>query len=224
MRSSIIAQLVWKDWRLQRLQISITIVWGAAALTIVAWGSQNALVVGGILFFIPLILMAHILPLAGIGNERKKQNLAFLMSLPISSIQYTTSKLISGLVMFVIPWVTLVSAAVLLVEIRGVVPRGGIPVLLILALMPFLGFCLITGAALVGETEAWGIAANVFCSSSYGLAWYFLTQIPSLTVPAEGPVPVWNSTALSILAGEVVVSLLLLSVTYFLQSRKRDFV
>lgn len=224
MRGSVVGQLIWKDWQLSRLPIVFTIVWGAAALAVVPWGGQNTRVVGGVLFFIPLILMAHILPLAGTGNERKKQNLAFLMSLPISAIQYTTSKLISGLAIFMIAWLTLVSAAVLLVEIRGVVPRGSIPVLLILALMPFLGFCLITAASLVGETEGWGIAANVFCSCTYGLAWYFMTQTPSLMIPANGPVPVWNSTARSIVAGEVVIGVLLLALTYFLQSRKRDFV
>jgi len=224
MRGSVVGQLIWKDWQLGRMSILITIVWGAAALAIVPWGGQNNRVVGGVLFFIPLILIAHMLPLMGIGSERKKQNLAFLMSLPVSFIQYTTSKLISSLVIFLIPWVTMVSAAVLLVEVRGVVPRGSIPVLLILALMPFLGFCLITGAALVGETEGWGIAANVFCSSTYGLAWFFMTQVPSLMVPAQGRVPVWNSTELSILAGEIAVGVLLLGLTYFLQSRKRDFV
>jgi hypothetical protein len=224
MRDSVVGQLIWKDWQMQRVPILITIVWGAAALAIAPWGGVNNRVVGGVLFFIPLILMGHMLPLGGIGNERKKQNLAFLMSLPVSFIQYTTSKLISSLVIFLIPWVTLVSAAVLLVEVRGVVPHGSIPVLLILSLMPFLGFCLITGATLVGETEGWGIAANVFCSSTYGLAWFFMTQVPSLMVPANGAVVVWNSTELLILASEIVVSLLLLGLTYFLQSRKRDFV
>jgi len=224
MRESVVGQLVWKDWRLQRPQIVIVLAWGAAALTIVRWGHQNTLVVGGVLFFIPLILLAHILPLAGVGNERKNQNLAFLMSLPISSIQYTSSKLISSLLIFLVPWLTLVSAAVVLVETRGVVPRGVIPSMLILAMMPVLGFCLILCAVLVGETEGWGIAANVFCSSTYGLAWFFMTQLPGLMGPAQGPVPVWNSTALTILGSEVSAAVLLLGLTYFLQSRKRDFV
>jgi len=224
MRGSVVRQLIWKDWQFGRMGILIVMVWSATALAIVPWGGLNSLVVGGVLFFIPLILMAHILPLAGIGNERKKQNLAFLMSLPISAMQYTTSKLISSLLLFLIPLVTMVSAVVLLVEIRGILPGGWIPVLLILALMPFVGFCLITAATLVGETEGWGIAANVFCSSTYGLAWFFMTQTPSLMGPAKGTVPVWNSTAVSILAGEVTVGLMLLGLTYFLQSRKRDFV
>jgi hypothetical protein len=224
MKGSVVGQLIWKDWRLQRDQIFFTIAAGAIALAIVQWGGQTPIVVGGVFFFIALILVGHMLPLAGIGNERKKQNLAFLMSLPISSIQYTTAKLISNVVMFLIPWLTLVIAAVLLIETRGILPHGAIPVLLILAFLPFLGFCLITGAVLVSESEGWGIAANVFCSSTYGLAWYFISQIPALMEPSKGASPVWNATALKILAVEVALIPLMLGLTYFFQSRKRDFV
>jgi hypothetical protein len=38
------------------------------------------------------------------------------------------------------------------------------------------------------------------------------------------PVVVWNSTILKILGTELVLIPLLLGVTYFVQSRKRDFV
>src|SRR5215471_12884536 len=127
MRVSVVGQLIWKDWRLQRDQIFFTIAAGAIALAIVQWGGQTPIVVGGVFFFIALILIGHMLPLAGIVNERKKQNLAFLMSLPISSIQYTTAKLISSVVMFLIPWLTLIIAAVLLIQTRGILPHGAIP-------------------------------------------------------------------------------------------------
>jgi ABC-2 type transport system permease protein len=223
-KRSVIGQLIWKDWRLQRAQIFVTIAAGTIALSIVQCGGEVPMVVGAVFFFIALILVGHMLPIVGIISERKKQNLAFLMSLPVSSIQYTTSKLISSLVMFLIPWLTLVGSAVLLIEMRGLIPRGAIPVLLILALLPFVAFSLITGAALIGETEGWGIAANVFCSSSYGLVWYFIARVPELMVPAQGHSPVWNSTVLTVLASEGAVVLLILGVTFFLQSRKRDFV
>ena len=164
------------------------------------------------------------LPFGGIVNERKNKNLAFLISLPITPIQYTTSKLISNVVMFLIPWLTLVPAAVVLIEVRGMIPRGSIPILLILSFLPFLGFCLITGASLVGESEAWSIWSNVFCSSTYGLTWYFLTQIPGLMINAQKAAPVWDSTVLSMLGGEAAMVLVMLGLTYFFQSRKRDFV
>ena len=59
-------------------------------------------------FFIALIMVGSYAAVGGIVNERKKQNLAFVMSLPISSIQYTTSKLVSSTGMFLVPWLTLV--------------------------------------------------------------------------------------------------------------------
>jgi hypothetical protein len=65
------------------------------ALGVVLRGGEGPIVAGTVWFFIALILVGTMLPISGIVNERKKQNLAFLMSLPVSSIQYTTAKLIS---------------------------------------------------------------------------------------------------------------------------------
>jgi hypothetical protein len=223
-KGSIVFQLIMKDFRLHRTQILVSIGAGAVALAVFQAGSEPAAVVGSVFFFIALILVSAMLPIAGIVNERKKQNLAFLISLPVSSIQYTTSKLISTLVMFSIPWLTLVTAAALLIESRRGIPHGTIPLLFILALLPFIGCCLMIFAALVGESEGWGIAANVFCSSTYGLTWYFISRIPEVMKYAPGPVPVWNSTVLSILGCEVGICILLLGLTYFFQSRKRDFI
>jgi ABC-2 type transport system permease protein len=223
-RGSVIGQLILKDWRLYRGLILFSIAGGAIALAVIQRGGETAFVVGTVWFFIALILVGHILPIGGIVGERKNQNLAFLMSLPISSIQYATAKLVSTLGMFLIPWLTLVTVAVLLIETRGLAPRGFIPSLLILAFLPFVGFCLITGAALIGETEGWAIAANVFCSSWYGLAWFFLGRIPAVSANAMEPKPVWNSTVLKILSAELGLIVLILALTYYLQSRKRDFV
>ena len=96
MRGSVVGQLILKDWRLQRTQIAGSIVGGGLALGLITRATETAVVVGTICFFISIILVGTMLPLAGILNERKNHNLAFLMSLPVSSIQYTTSKLVSS--------------------------------------------------------------------------------------------------------------------------------
>lgn len=224
MMGPVVRQLIVKDWYLYRPQILFTMLGGAIALAISQWGTEPAMVVGTVFFFIALIMAACMLPLTSIGNERKKQNLAFVLSLPVSPIEYTTAKLIANLGMFLIPWLTLVCAALLLIETRGMIPRGVIPMMVILAFLPFVGFCLITGTVLVGETEGWGIAANVACNSSYGLVWYFMTRVPALMANANRPVPVWNSTVVAVLGSEFGLVLSILGVTYFLQSRKRDFI
>ena len=224
MTNSIVWQLILKDWRLNRLLLLLSIAAGLIALGLVLRGGEGPIVVGAVWFFIALILVGSMLPMSGIVNERKKQNLAFVMSLPVSSIQYTTAKLISTVGMFLAPWLTLLIAAVVLIETRGIVPPGAIPIAIILAGMPFVGLCLMTGAALVGESEGWGVAANVACNSSYGLVWYFMTRIPGLMADVKSPVPVWNPTVLKFLVGELGLIVLILGLTFFIQSRKRDFV
>jgi ABC-2 type transport system permease protein len=224
MTGSVVGHLILKEWRLHRLQVLVSIAAGAFALTITQLGGEGPMLVGIVWFFIALILIGTMLPIASIVNERKKQNLAFLMSLPISAIQYTTAKLVSTVGMFLVPWLTLVICALLLIETRGIVPRGAIPMSLILAALPFVALCLLMGAALVGESEGWGIAANVACNSSYWLVWYFLSRIPALMDNVKGPVRVWNSAALTILGSEFGLIALILGLTFYLQSRKKAFV
>lgn len=224
MRGSVVRQLILKDWRLHRLQIWLSIAVGVGALAVFQHGGEVPLVLGSVWFFVALIVLGSMLRVSAIVNERKKQNLAFLMSLPLSSIQYTTAKVISTAAMFLVPWLMLLISALVLIETRALVPRGAIPMVFILALMPVIGFCVISGMALVGESEGWGIAATVVCNSSYGVVWYLFTRVPSLTADWTGHVAVWNSTVLRILSSEVGLIVLVVGLTFFFQSRKRDFV
>jgi ABC-2 type transport system permease protein len=224
MRGSVTRRLILKDWRLQRLQVILCMIGGAIALAVGQLGGETSMVVGGTWFFVALICVGCMLPVSTIVNERKKHNLPFLMSLPISPFQYSTAKLVSTVGIFVVPWLALLIAAALLVETSGTIPHGTIPLILILATLPLVGFCFITGTALVSESEGWSIAATVVCNSSYGLTWYFMTRIPGLMTEAKGPVAVWSPTALGILAVEFALIALSLGLSFYLQSRKRDFI
>jgi ABC-2 type transport system permease protein len=221
---AVIKLLVLKDWQLHRAQIFITIILGAVALTTLLLKREAVTVVGSVSFFIALILIGCMLPATNILNERKKQNMPYVMSLPITSVDYTTAKLAGTLGMFLIPWVTLLLAAVWLIAIKSVMPHGVIPMALILLTLPFVGFSLITALTLIGETEGWSIAGNVVCNSSYGLIWYFITQTPSLMKDLGSPHAVWNSAVVRFLASEFALIGVILVVTYYVQSRKRDFI
>ena len=174
--------------------------------------------------FIALVLVGCLLASSNILNERKRQTLPFMMSLPISSIQYTTSKLVGTVVMFMIPWLTLLIAMIWLIAVKGVLPHGLIPLTVIILMLPFVGLCGITAMTLVGETEGWSIAGNVIFNSSYSLVWPFMMRIPALMRDVQGNHAVWNSTVLTVLAIEFGAIVLILAVTYYLQSRKRDFI
>src|SRR5215472_311827 len=115
MRGSVIKQLVRKDWLLHLPLILPCIGVGLVALLILQIGGEVAGVLGSVWFFIAMIITASMLPMSAIVNERKKQTLAFVMSLPVSSIQHTAAKLISTIFIFFVPWLILVAGAVIMI-------------------------------------------------------------------------------------------------------------
>lgn len=225
MKSNVVLRLILKDWRLQRRMIILSIVAGVIALAVLRIGGLTPVVIGAVFFFISMIFCACLLPITNIVNERKKQTLPFLMSLPISSSRYGAAKLLSTFGMFLVPWLTLVLAALYMIVGRHVLPNGTIPAMLILANLPFIGFCLITGTALVAESEGWGNAAIAVVNSSYWLVWYLLiSQVPSITRNWASAVAVWSPAVVKILAVEFATISMIVGLTLYLQSRKRNFI
>jgi ABC-2 type transport system permease protein len=224
MRSSVISQLMVKDYHLQRTTLLLSVALGAVAIAVAHIGGEVPLVIGTVWLFVALIVLGCMLPISAIVNERKKQNLPFILSLPVNNIQYTTAKLLSSLLLFIVPWLALVGSVLLLIYGGHVLPQGVIPMLLILSLLPVIGFCLISGCALVGESEGWSMAATLVCNSSYGITWYLLARMPAFNSTWKSPLPVWNAVALRALSIEFVAIVLILGITLFLQWRKRDFI
>ena len=224
MSNSVTRALVLKDWRIHRTLISLTIAGGVIALAILQLKNETAFTVGAVWFFVSLLLLASMLPASNVVNERKKQNLAFVMSLPVSAAQYAMAKLVSTIGMYLVPWAALVIAASTFVLTRPETTKGIIPLMFILFALPLVGFCVIAGAALISDTEGWTMAASIVCNSSYGLVWYLIIRNPAINGNLKSPVPIWNSPVLMILGGEIGAIVLMLGLTIYMQSRKRDFI
>ena len=225
MKGNVTASLVVKDFQLNSLVTILTIAGAAIALAILSIGGETPIVIGTVFFFLAIIFGACFIPMQNIVNEQKKQTLPFIMSLPVSSAQYGVAKFLSSVGMFLAMWLILLGAGLYMILVRHVLPVGVIPMDLILMNWPLIGFCLTTGAALVGESEGWATAALATTNSCYGLAYYILLRhAPSLTKTWGGPVAVWSPAVFKILSGELGIILLTLGLTVFLQSRKRSFI
>jgi ABC-2 type transport system permease protein len=222
MYNPIIGRLILKDWRLNRLLLLFTLAAGFIALAISQSPAETAHLLGAVWFFVALCVLGSMLPASTILNERKKQTLPFVMSLPVSAVQYGIAKVVSVWAMFLVPWLILLISALMLIEKDHA--NGAIPMTVMLAMLPLIGFCLISASALVGESEGWLIAVSIVCNSSYWLGWYSLARSPSLTVSWKGSVAIWSSTAQMVFAGELALIVLILVLTLILQSRKRDFI
>jgi len=224
MKGSVVQTLIRSDWSRHRFFILLSIVGGALALGLVEIGGELPTILGSTWFFVSMIVLGCMMPVSNVINERKKQTLPFLMSLPMSVAQYTVAKVLSTAAMFLVPWLSLVIAGMSLIVARHDIPDGVIPALLILAGFTLVGFCVIGGVAITTESESWTIVATIALNSSYGFGWYVLIRRPELRAGFSSAVPVWSSTVLTILMSEIAVVAVVLVLTFFIQSRKRDFV
>jgi hypothetical protein len=223
MSQSLVRHLIVKDFQMHRTSIVLTIIGGVIGLAILQLKGLAGLL-GIIGFFTALILLGSMIPHFSILTERKGHHLAFLMSLPISMVEYTTAKILAALGMFLIPWLVLVGTALSLILGRSDIPQGIIPLTLILVTAPLVGFCAMIAVALVGESEGWVMAATVTVNVGYSFCWPVILSNAELRGGIGSPTPIWNPTILTVLGSEFAAIAVILAITFYLQARKKDFV
>lgn len=224
MNAVMVKHLVLKDWYLQRWSIAGYIAGGIVALALVATGIDAARYIGFILLVSTLITAGVHISMSTVLMERKEQTLAFIMSLPISAREYTIAKLAGTLSLFLVPWLVLVVASVLTILSREALPDGSVPLTIILLTEILVSTCILTGVALVSESQAWSVSTLVAGNLFFNFFIYWVARVPAIAEAAKGEVIVWDAPVLTILGGEAAVIVLALVVTFVLQDRKTDFI
>ena len=219
----IVYELIRKDWELNRVALGAGIVLGILAIGITCFGGTVLVVIGVVCFYSVMGVLGSTLP-KNIYDERKNQTMTFIMSLPVSAIEYTIAKMISTIGIFLVFWLTLVGVAATMILTRKEIPDGLIPLMLVLSSLILLGFVLICSVGMVQENESWVIATVILVNVSYSLGWYLLIRIPEIGRDAFHPKIVWNPILVTTLGVEFTLIALLLGLTLLLQARKRDFI
>jgi ABC-2 type transport system permease protein len=224
MNMLMVKRLILKDWYLQRWTIGGCVAAGLLAVALIGSGSEGLFYAGFVLLVTVLITVGINLAMATVLLERKEQTLAFVMSLPISAREYTTAKILGTLLMFLIPWVTLVVASVATILGRDTLPDGLIPVTLIILTEIFVSTCVLLGVALVSESQGWTIGTLIASNLFLNFFLYSVFHIPAIAQAAKGTAVLWSGPVTALLLGEVATIALVLVVTFVLQDRKTDFI
>jgi hypothetical protein len=222
MNYAMVRRLILKDWYLQRWIILGAIVGVLATLGIVATGGKVAFLGGLILLLMVIISIGAQMPVSTIITERKEQTLPFIMTLPISYREYTASKIWGNLLIFLVPWLTMVlgSFGLLLYDHKT---YGLIPYTAIMATEILMTTCLILATAVITESQSWTIAAIMVGNLAVNGIGYLVAHIHGIALGMWGSAIAWTSDATVVLLAEFVMIALLLAGTFFLQSRKKDF-
>ena len=221
MNRALMMRLIAKDWYLSRVPLMLIALAGVVS-TGLLYSGKTAGLAGLISALISLVFLSILIPQLTVMNERKQGNLAFVMSLPISPAEYTMSKVLGNLSAFVLLWAAIAGAV--LGTIAFIPGAGGvIPLGVVAALAPFVSFCLLLSVAIVTESELLAMVTMGATNVAYSF-WWFLFRLPGFGENLKSPVPVWSGAILTIIGAQISVILLALTLTFYLQSRKTDFV
>jgi ABC-type transport system involved in multi-copper enzyme maturation permease subunit len=221
MNRALIVRLILKDWYLSRTLLMLIVAGGTLSIGVL-YLPGNISVIGLVTSLMTAIFLSVLLPLQTVVNERKNHNLAFVMSLPISPMEYTAAKVLGNLSAFLVLW------AVIAIGVIGTIARAGvfggvIPLATMAALSPFVTFCLLLAVSIVVESEMWSMLTMGATNCAYSF-WFLLFRIPGFGENLKSPVAIWSRPILLILAGQITVIVGALVLTFYLQSRKRSFV
>jgi len=222
MNYAMVKQLVFKDWYLQRWAILASLAGVVATLGIIATGGKIAFLLGLILLIMVIISIGAHMAIATIVTERKEQTLPFVMSLPISYREYTTSKIWGNLLIFLVPWLIMVVGSIGLL-VWSPTSRGLVPYTAIMSTEILLSTCLVLAVALITESQGWAIAAVMTGNIAVNALGYAFAHIAGIAKGMWGPTIQWSGAASAVLLAEFATIGLLLGVTFFVQGRKKDF-
>ncbi len=220
---SMVKRLILKDWYLHRWAILASIAAGVLTLGIIVLGGKAGFMLGLILLITILIAIGAQLAVSTIVYERKEQTLPFVMSLPISYREYTASKILGNLFIFLIPWLALVLGSFAIILFTPGMPHGLLPFVAIMSTEILVSTCLIVAVAVITESQGWTIAAIMIGNLALNGVGYFVAHIASIAKGMSGPTIQWTPAASTLLLTEFAAILLMLSLTFFVQSRKKDF-
>ena len=219
---AVVRHLILKDWYLNRWLILGSLPVGLGALALVLTGKQAAFMLCIILLCMVIVGVGAQLAMATTINERKEQTLAFVMSLPVSWREYTAAKILANLIIFLIPWLLLTVGSIGVLLLPGAT-HGLVPYTAIMAIEMLITTSLIVVAGIITESQTW-TTAGIFVSSLgiNGLGYTF-AHLHGISTYMWGTRVHWSPTAWTILICELLTVSLLLGTTFYIQSRKTDF-
>jgi len=223
MSNSVVWRLIRKDLYLYRWLIGGSLAVGLGSLLIAGMNEMGGNI-GFILLLTSVVALGVFIAIYGILTERKERTLLFVLSLPISTTQYTAAKVASSLIAFLIPWLVLtVTIAVLTVTIEASLD-GRLPFTVTMMFFFLANFCVLVAVTILTRSEFWAVAGIVITNLSVSLYVSTVRGLPGIREHVEGPIAVWSPTILTTLGIEIAVIALSLALVFFVQSRKKDFV
>jgi ABC-2 type transport system permease protein len=218
----LIRLLVVKDWQLFQKQLAAHVLAGIVALALLGLARPWAFYLGSLLLIIVLVAGSCMSISNSLLVERKEQTLAFVMSLPVSPLDFTLAKMAGNLLTFGVPYLVLLLGT-LVVILTTPLPDGLVVFTVLLFGHILLAYSVSLMVAMQVESEGWNIFAMIASNLLINPLIMLLGQIDAIAKPAGGEAIVWSLPAVAILSAQLLLSLAALAFTLWWHGRKTAF-
>jgi hypothetical protein len=221
MNRSIVWRLIAKDLYLYRWLIAGTLILGLASVFAASAGGaiRN---IAFILVVTCVVGLGVFLAIFCVLTERQTRAVLFVLSLPVSPMQYMMAKVGASLLAFLITWVVLTGTIVGLNIAFDPPPDGSLPNTVAMMVFFLANFCFLLAVGLVSTSEFWAIAGILGTNTAVPI--YMTTVMPAIRGNPDGPAAVWSPAIMTTLGIEAAVIAISLSLALLVLSRRKDFV
>lgn len=218
----VIKLLIAKDWRLFQKRLAACVLAGIVALCLIGMASGWSFYLGSLLMIVVLVSASCFSISTSLLEERKEHTLAFVMSLPVTPLDYYLAKLAGNLVTFFVPFLVLL-AGTLFVILFTPLPNGLVPLALLVFGHVLLAYTVSLSVAMAVESEGWNVFAMIGSMLLINPLIMFLGQLPVIHDHVKTDNIVFGPIVVSILLVQLLASVAVLGVTGWVHCRKKSF-
>lgn len=222
MNFRMIKLLAIKDWQVYEKQLAGYVFGMLLALSLVGTAKPWAFNAGALLLIVLLISTGFYSIQTSLLVERKEQTAPFIMSLPVSPMEFFWSKLLGNLAIYLLPFGLVVGGTAFLVLFTAL-PDGLLVYSLLIFGFMLMSFCVSLSVAIAVESEAWNIFTMMALMTLLGPFIIWVGMIPEVGSHIRADRIVWSAQAAGVLAGELFVIAVALTLTSWVHSRKKSF-
>jgi len=222
MTTSVMTRLILKDLYFVRAIAIGSVVAGLASAAIMPLGAVPAYV-GGVSLICIVVILNIMLVMSSVVQERKDKTLLFVLSLPISTSQYTLAKVTANVIAFGLSWLILLVAAVAVIDVSEL-PNGWIPFLVTVLVYLLAYYCVLLGVSVATDSTGWHATVITLGNVSVNFLIPLLMGRPSVGPHLKSTSADWSTDIAVFIAVEAAIGVAALAAGLFVRSRDRNFV
>lgn len=222
-------ELVLKDFAHFKLPVLGCAFFAVVSVALFCIPSFSFLLLGMILFISIMIGFYCYLAMTAIVKERKDKHLLFVMSLPITVLQYHMTKLVSCFSLYLALWLVTYTAIVVANLTFNHLPGFMLAYLTIVFACFLPAFISVVVIAIGTESEAWTIVGFVTLNIFLSIGMNVVPQIPAVQAAfTQGSIAevgfLWPSFVNTVLLSELLITVIAIAALWAIVQRKSTFV